>query len=71
MSGTLMKPHISYPLVLYTQVYLDYIPCTPSKKKIRRKRGGGYLINQSNRLHIMQWVLSNLDFIKRGKREHT
>lgn len=53
-----------------TQVYLDFT-FHPLKKKESKKRGGGYLINQSNRLHIMQWVLSNLDFIKRGKREHT
>lgn len=39
-------------------VYLDFI---------FPQNGGGYLNNQSNRVHIMQLLLSNLDFDKKRK----
>lgn len=40
-------------------VYLDFI--------FPKNGGGGYLNNQSNRVHIMQLLLSNLDFDKKRK----
>lgn len=43
-------------------VYLDFVLPPPLPQN-----GGGYLNNQSNRLHIMQLLLSNLDFDKKRK----
>lgn len=44
-------------------VYLDFVFPPP----FPQMGGGGYLNNQSNRVHIMQLLLSNLDFDKKRK----